>query len=420
MPNSPAEILISRIGALSQLGSLVLITLLVGALARSRRDRGYFGFWALGWACYTVSLFAISFRFSGTTIDGVPLMHLPETTAVVFVINTIYSTGKLAFLVLLLAGTRLLVDPDGSRHRWHLLAFLPVPAALLVWLGGTLDRVMVAHCAVAVPIFVGCTVHLVRHARSHPSFGTTLLGGACGAHAVLWTLYGAAWVLAERQPHANPMGPLLSYNSYIDAVVQTVLAYGMALVVMEQATRESQLAHAELEVAHHALRKAAYEDSLTGCYNRHAFAEGIGLEDGGDPEATIVALDVDNLKAVNDTLGHEAGDALIAHLALALRGGLRPVDALYRWGGDEFLVVFPGLGLDATRQRVEQALAAAPSLAVGGVILPVRASAGFVPLRSRGELMAAIRNADRAMYEVKARRRSGALTDPALEGAIPA
>jgi diguanylate cyclase (GGDEF)-like protein len=120
-----------------------------------------------------------------------------------------------------------------------------------------------------------------------------------------------------------------------------------------------------------------------------------------------VIADVDNLKAVNDAHGHAAGDRLLRQCADLLRSALRPYDKLYRWGGDEFLLVIPSArGLDVDL-RLNEVLGRAEPLEVGGGgVVQLQVSLGSADYTSAEEMEAAIQAADEAMYRNKQTRKS--------------
>ena len=152
-------------------------------------------------------------------------------------------------------------------------------------------------------------------------------------------------------------------------------------------------------------RRQARTGELTGLANRRALydrCDQLLAEPRGDPMALLL-LDLDGFKEINDSLGHHAGDQLLAMVGQRLTPALRPGDLLVRLGGDEFAALLPGADLD-------QALALATSLqehlaapfTVDTVSLHVRGSMGLatgpVPAATRSELL---RCADVAMYQAK-------------------
>jgi diguanylate cyclase (GGDEF)-like protein len=178
---------------------------------------------------------------------------------------------------------------------------------------------------------------------------------------------------------------------------------------MEDAKRETDAAHAELAVAHDELKRVALFDSLTGALNRRAWSDGLGLEAVRSSFGTAVMMDLDNLKTVNDLQGHAAGDELLRHVAEVLRGAIRPTDRLFRWGGDEFLVLLAGARATDARRRVEEAVARANA----GEGERLEVSVGVAEFAGGEELDAAIRRADAAMYDEKSRRRAARAASPA-------
>jgi diguanylate cyclase (GGDEF)-like protein len=93
------------------------------------------------------------------------------------------------------------------------------------------------------------------------------------------------------------------------------------------------------------LQRAAFSDPLTGCANRRALERDIARElarcERAELDLSVVAVDVDGLKSINDTYGHPAGDAVLLRLVESFRRALRGLDTVYRVGGDEFIVVLP-------------------------------------------------------------------------------
>ena len=186
-----------------------------------------------------------------------------------------------------------------------------------------------------------------------------------------------------------------------------LLGYGMVVLLLEDAKREVDAAHAELAVAHDRLRRAALYDALTGSLNRRAFVEGIGLEAAAAVAGTLVVLDMDNMKEVNDTYGHPAGDALLRRLVEVLRGTIRSTDRLYRWGGDEFLVILPGGAMEEATARIGRHVDAAnAALGADEVRLRLEVSVGAAEYIGPEELPAAIERADAAMYAHKLSRKA--------------
>jgi len=93
------------------------------------------------------------------------------------------------------------------------------------------------------------------------------------------------------------------------------------------------------------LRNMANTDQLTGAYNRHKFLECLDYEikrvQRNKAPLSLVMLDIDHFKRINDTYGHSTGDTILRELVRIIRNGLRQVDVLTRWGGEEFLILLP-------------------------------------------------------------------------------
>jgi diguanylate cyclase (GGDEF)-like protein len=155
------------------------------------------------------------------------------------------------------------------------------------------------------------------------------------------------------------------------------------------------------------LRHEATHDALTGLPNRRAFHVRLTRESEGSEGFALVLCDMDNLKTVNDTLGHDAGDKALQLLAGALRSQLRRSDEAYRIGGDEFAVLLPG----ASRQdaeRVMRRLRKAVATSALQTANPIEASFGVAVFEGGDDPDGVVARADAALYEAKRRRERSA------------
>jgi len=162
-------------------------------------------------------------------------------------------------------------------------------------------------------------------------------------------------------------------------------------------------------------RSLSRRESLTGCFNRRAFYELFPREVErarrlGQGVATVF-VDVDHFKAINDRHGHETGDRVLQQLAARLRGIIRETDLLFRWGGEEFVVLLPHTvpgEAPALAERIRKAVAERPFVAnEAHPDVAVTVSVGVAGTSSWPvDPDALIASADAACYEAKARGRN--------------
>jgi diguanylate cyclase (GGDEF)-like protein len=157
---------------------------------------------------------------------------------------------------------------------------------------------------------------------------------------------------------------------------------------------------------HRALQRRATTDALTRLPNRAEFERRatetlarLGRDRG---RACVMVIDLDHFKVVNDTVGHDAGDQVLVAAAARLRDAVRASDIVGRWGGDEFVVLMPGIAdaraVPDRAAMIADALAAAPP--IGGHELTASVGAALFPVHGR-RLEELLRAADRAMYMAK-------------------
>ncbi len=158
------------------------------------------------------------------------------------------------------------------------------------------------------------------------------------------------------------------------------------------------------------LQESAVTDSLTGLRNRAAFIEhlrhAVERARRGGHRFGLLYLDVDGFKAINDTLGHGAGDAVLREVAARLRAVLRAAEIAARLGGDEFVVLAEtGGDLETLAQRVADALGA--PYVVDGAEVPIQVSIGVARFPNDGlDADSLLNAADGAMYAAKRGRRT--------------
>jgi diguanylate cyclase (GGDEF)-like protein/PAS domain S-box-containing protein len=152
------------------------------------------------------------------------------------------------------------------------------------------------------------------------------------------------------------------------------------------------------------LRHRAEHDDLTGLVNRTALVEQIELLIAGGTHPSVVLLDLDRFKALNDSLGHAVGDELLRAVAARLRHAVRPGDIVARLGGDEFAVVVDGDGAEAYGMAVRALSALEVPVVLGAHLVRSGASIGVAATGATADEL--LRNADLAMYDAKSQGRN--------------
>ena len=227
--------------------------------------------------------------------------------------------------------------------------------------------------------------------RGKPVAGPNLSGDETAAAPV--QIADRTWLLVVR----DPSRPGVDLPVMIALVGLSVAALLAALVLIWGRNDRMQ-----------ELRRQASHDSLTGLNNRRRFEEELRAELArsgryGVPGALLM-LDLDHFKQVNDTLGHPAGDRVIAEIAEAMRGRARETDVLARLGGDEFAVILPRCSLEEA-QHVAAEIAAAVREQMSTVedMPPVTTSVGIAPFGPGKQLSyeAILAKADAALYAAK-------------------
>jgi len=398
------------VGLASEVAVTVTIAILFQLLRRHAIRHRYFVIWSWAWAVLAASLAVL-----------VPYMRAADTfadrsamPASVFLSYALYHTGKLVYLLLLVVGTMRFVG--SARWRSLLRVGLAVAlgyAGLSVLLAPDFDETLLMQVPAVVGVSAFCAARLLRLPRPRRTLGTRLTGAAFAAKAAVWALNTAPFLQFSRTFRITIGGWVDwygQYGSYVDLLVAVCLGLGMVVLLFEDLRRETLSAYEELSLSHRHLEREAFIDALTGTYNRSAFAQGHGTALARATFGAVALFDLDDFKPINDQHGHVVGDRLLVHFAESLRSQLRPTDALFRWGGDEFLAILPSTTAAECQPHLADAVSAVPPfpLDTGLPAVSVRASVGSADYSSAEDLDAAIALADRRMYEAKRRRKTDA------------
>jgi diguanylate cyclase (GGDEF)-like protein len=388
------ELLLWRWSVGVQWASLAMITVFFLVLERSLRLaelRSWVGAWFANLLALGITVVYWNWRPSGGTFR---------------LISAGYLGAKAAFGVLLILGALQIGRKDRAATRPILVGpvvLFAVAGALITSLEelGTLSNP-----SMCLLFTVGGFL-LLRQGG-----GVRWLAAAMLLRALLFFLTSVAFVLTSAASGGpRELLPLalsfLSFHSFVDTGAEWLLALASVLALsdrvsseLRQSNRELLSTQEELLSTQEKLRRLIDRDPLTALQNQRALPEVFRrVQPGG---ALLLFFDLDGFKEVNDRHGHQAGDECLRRFARGLRECFRPADALIRYGGDEFLVVAPGLESGPAGERIARLRERLRTEGVGEAQLAF--SVGLAPLEPGGVPAAALRAADRAMYEAKGSR----------------
>jgi diguanylate cyclase (GGDEF)-like protein len=255
---------------------------------------------------------------------------------------------------------------------------------------------------------------LARVTRTGRPTGLLDVGWRRAAYSHLDPSAGNAndWYVVVAAPHPRDLRPTGPAEGLLALMVLGLGALGLTL------GRQSRALRKEAERTAHRLM----HDDLTGLPNRILFRErteqAIAAAERDGIETGVLLMDVDGFREINDTLGHHAGDRVIAAVAARLRGVLRSSDTLARLGGDEFAILMPRVmeecAASALASRIQTALAA--PLVLSGVPLDIRASIGIAVYPDHGgDVASLLQHAEIAMYVAKDTRTAMQVYDPSTD-----
>jgi diguanylate cyclase (GGDEF)-like protein len=266
------------------------------------------------------------------------------------------------------------------------------------------------------------TLLVAAEVLTHGVIATYLIGWDAGFHqyivivlpVVIVSAYFHAWVraagalsvavgymaldlfLRQAEPHVVLPPHLVTWLHHVNLATMLAILSALALTYYRLVQRSETRLH-----------ELACTDPLTQLRNRRfmmevAQHEAAVFQRGGRPLSLLLG-DIDHFKRVNDLHGHAVGDGVLRAIARVLRDGVREVDHVARWGGEEFLVLLPGTELDEAQQVADRLREAVGELAEiegrGGLSLSI--TLGLAELEPGESIEQALRRADQALYEGK-------------------
>jgi diguanylate cyclase (GGDEF)-like protein len=230
----------------------------------------------------------------------------------------------------------------------------------------------------------------------------------------LYALADAASAVEAGQPGSDI--PAVHSNREVRQLSQALGRMTHRLLAAREAMEEKvRLRTLELEAANRALDLQARTDALTGLLNRRGFesqmAFALALARRSNRPLSLITVDVDHFKRVNDTYGHEAGDEVLRRLAHTLESRLRSSDVVARLGGEEFVALLPDTDL-AGAQAIAQALVTAMADQQDPVVGTITVSVGVATMRGQENGTDILRRADMALYEAKGQGRNRVCVEP--------
>ncbi|MFI5388372.1 MAG: GGDEF domain-containing protein, partial [Candidatus Eremiobacterales bacterium] len=318
--------LTSVISLLFQILATALIAVLSYSVSHAGRRRGML-YWSGGWACYMLSLVCVMFVSRAPGFGQALLFG--------------YYFFEYAAVMLIFAGCRYTATEKriSPASRWLLvpaaivaLAFALSPAPFF-WM-------FAWHTAIIGLGWIVCLAGLwpaMRGTASGPGVRIVAVGLVLLALDYLHHLPTGWYITAN---HMTLSAYYYTWDSLIDGMLEFILGFGTVVIIVDTERAELEAANVQLQAANERAAQALHTDPLTTVLSRYSFEESFRTGDRrSGHRGCVVVADLDELKEVNDRFGHAAGDAAIRAVADGLRSLIRQGDRIYRWGGDEFVVV---------------------------------------------------------------------------------
>jgi diguanylate cyclase (GGDEF)-like protein len=326
---------------------------------------------------------------------------------------SLYFFGEYAFGLMFFYGARFLASGNGMTRRDYLL-LIPalVVAFVLPYLSADFNDLFMGHALIMSTLFAISFLALRPAFRSDTtSPGLRVMSAALVLLALDFLHYVPVFGARKGLWGVTVPAVYLQYTSIVDLILEIMLGFGTMMVLLEGVRREVEAANRQLTTAHDRLELMASMDPLTEALNRHAFHSLLSRDESAAEskiDGCVAVIDIDNLKPINDQYGHAVGDKSIRAVARAARSLIRADDMLFRWGGDEFLLLMFRLREEeaARRMRTLNDILEENGAQWTSSVARISVSTGVSGFDSLKDLSEAIERADQAMYQSRQRERA--------------
>lgn len=247
-----------------------------------------------------------------------------------------------------------------------------------------------------ISIFTNRIESMIPHSAfiyTNPEFGLEIKSGVFTRHSCSYALKVEQQQLGELK--------LMRNHRFSDTEIQLLESLLCCLIYpLKNAT------------SFHQALKMAYTDPLTQAKNRSSFndtvAREMSLAARNAKNLSLIFLDIDHFKAINDTHGHDCGDVALASVAKWVKESLRDSDVIFRYGGEEFVILLSDTdihGAELLAERIRHSIER-HTLAYGMKTINITASLGVSSLRADDTAEAFVKRADKAMYTAKSNGRN--------------
>jgi len=311
----------------------------------------------------------------------------------------------LSHVLFLLRGVRRFRDERLRSSRLELFWILPV-LALSWWTSALEDGFAGRSIPIIVTTAIAYAVTSLVFAITPGSPAGRLL---LSASFLLWAAERAVFANAHvRFGHPDQMPALFHYSSFLAVFLEMMIAVGVIILLFEASQSRLAAEMHQLVSSEEQLKEMGIRDPLTGLFNRHYFNDVIRRELASARRygvaLSVLLADVDRFKEINDKKGHAVGDDVLKFVANYLTACVRETDYVFRWGGDEFLIVLPGTDGPAAQVKADELVRKLPNIPGTDSLQPTL-SVGWAMHRSDAEFPLTLAEADARMYEMKVVRK---------------